>query len=187
MPAAASPKRSAAIRSACARASTRTGAPASSPTSVAVSSAASTPTAAAATLAVAARRALLALARRCVLGPLDQLLGLDEIAVLVLGDQLEPDAAALLVDLLHENIEHVAAPDHVLDVADAARADVRDVEQAVGSLLQLDEGAELRGLDDLAGVGVPHLRLLGQPLDRGDRRSEERRVGKECRSERAHG
>jgi hypothetical protein len=29
-------------------------------------------------------------------------------------------------------------------VADAAGADVRDVEQAVGALLQLDERAELR-------------------------------------------
>ena len=53
--------------------------------------------------------------------------------------------------------------------ADAARADVRDVEQSVGALLQLDEGAELRRLDDLAGVGVADLGLLRQGVDRGDR------------------
>ena len=62
----------------------------------------------------------------------------------MLRDQLEADAAALLVDLLDDDVEHVAAVDHVLDVADAARADVRDVQQAVGALLQLDERAELR-------------------------------------------
>src|SRR5262245_684415 len=42
----------------------------------------------AATAAVAGRALLLARARRCVLGALDQLLGLDERAVLVLGDEL---------------------------------------------------------------------------------------------------
>ena len=98
------------------------------------------------------------LAGRSVLRPLDQLLGLDERAVLVLGHELEADPAALLVDLLHDHVEHVAAVDHVLDVADAAGADVGDVQQAVRALLQLDEGAELRRLDDLAGVRVPDLR-----------------------------
>src|SRR5436305_8843429 len=112
--------------------------------------------AAASTAATIAARALfLALPRRGVLRPLDQLLRLDERAVLVLRDQLQADPATRLVDLLDEHVEHVAAVDHVLDVADAARADVRDVEQAVGALLELDEGAELRRLDDLAGVGVP--------------------------------
>src|SRR5437763_6439606 len=172
-PAAASTSRTVAIRSACGLASARTGAPGRSVTSVAVASAAA-PTAAAAApttaAAVAARRPLLALARRCVLGPLDQLLRLNEVAVLVLGDQLEADPAAILVDLLDEDVEHVAAPDHVLDVADAARADVGDGKQAVGSLLQLDEGAELRGLHDLARVGVADLRGLRERLDRCDRR-----------------
>src|SRR4029453_5531395 len=46
---------------------------------------------AAATAAVAARRTILLRARWGILRPLDQLLGLDEVAVLVLGDQLEPD------------------------------------------------------------------------------------------------
>ena len=58
----------------------------------------------------------------------------------------------------------VAAADHVLDVRDPARADVRDVQQAVGALLQLDEGAELGRLDDLAGVRVADLGLLRHRL-----------------------
>src|SRR5438477_6048070 len=172
-PAAASTSRSVAIRSACGLASARTGAPGRSVTSAVAPAAAASTTAAAtpaAAAAVTARWPLLALARRRVLRPLDQLLRLDEVAVLVLGDQLEADPAAVLVDLLDEYVEHVAAPDHVLDVADAARADVGDVQQAVGSLLQLDEGAELRGLDDLAGVGVADLRGLRERLDRCDRR-----------------
>src|SRR5437764_2129367 len=139
----------------------------------AVTSAATTPAA-----AVATRPLLLALAGRCVLGPLDQLLGADRRAVLVLLDQLEADPAARLVDLLDEHVEDVAALDHVLDVADAAGAHVRDVEQPVGPLLELDERAELRRLHDLAGVGVPHLRLLRQRLDRRDRGLRLRAVGR---------
>src|SRR5436190_470132 len=103
---------------------------------------------------VAARPVLLRRTRRRVLRPLDQLLRLDEAAVLVLRDELEADAAARLVDLLHDHVDDVAPRHDVLDVADAAGTDVRDVEQAVGALLQLDEGAELRRLHDLAGVGV---------------------------------
>src|SRR5215218_2389800 len=79
--------------------------------------AATTTTAAAAALAVATRGTVLLRTRRSVLGALDQLLGLDEVAVLVLGDQLEADPAALLVHLLDDDVEHVSAPDHVLDVA----------------------------------------------------------------------
>src|SRR4051794_10259882 len=75
--------------------------------------------------AIAAAGALLAgLARRGVLRPLDELLGRDEAAVLVLLHELQPDAAACLVNLLHEDVEHVAALDHVLDVVDTAGADV---------------------------------------------------------------
>ena len=107
--------------------------------------------------------------RRGVLRPLDELLGSDDLAVLVLRDELEADAAARLVDLLHEHVQHVAAGHHVLDVTDPARADVRDVEQAVGALLQLDERAELGRLDDLAGVLVADLGLLREGLDRRDR------------------
>ena len=73
--------------------------------------------------AVAARTAILAgLARRGVLRPLDELLGADHRLALVLLDELEADAAARLVDLLHDHVEDVAAGDHVLDVVDAARA-----------------------------------------------------------------
>src|SRR5437899_400918 len=172
-PAAASTSRSVAIRSACGLASARTGAPgrsvASAVAPAAAASPAATATPAAAAAAVTARWPLLALARRRVLRPFDQLLRLDEVAVLVLGDQLEADPAAVLVDLLDEHVEHVAAPDHVLDVADSARADIGDVQQAVGSLLQLDEGTELRGLDDLAGVGVADLGGFRERLDRCDR------------------
>src|SRR5437773_6548944 len=131
-PANASRPRRAAIRSACCLASTRAGAPDRSFTS-AVSAATATTAAAAttaATVAVTARRALLTLARRRVLRPLDQLLGLDEVAVLVLGDELQADPAAVLVHLLHDHVEHVSARDHVLDVGDAAGADVGNVQQA---------------------------------------------------------
>src|SRR5688500_18987158 len=78
------------------------------------------------TAAVAAWRALRALARRCVLRPLDQLLRLDERPVLVLGDELQANAATLLVDLLHDHVQDVAPVDHVLDVADASGAHVRN-------------------------------------------------------------
>src|SRR5436190_13660751 len=123
----------------------------------------------AATAVVATRTLVAVLPRRRILGPLDQLLGLDEVAVLVLRDQLESDPAALLVHLLDDDVDHVAALHHVLDVADATRADVRDVQKAVGPLLQLDERAELRRLDDPAGVRVADLGLLRQGLDRRDR------------------
>jgi len=43
----------------------------------------------------------------------------------VLGEELEADPAALLVDLLDDDVEHVATADHVLDVTDATRADGR--------------------------------------------------------------
>ena len=131
--------------------------------------------AAAASTVAAARAILLRRPRRGVLRPLDQLLRLDERPVLVLRDQLQADPPAGLVDLLDDHVEHVAALDHVLDVADPARADVRDVEQAVGALLQLDERAELGRLDDLAGVLVADLGLLRDRLDRLDRRARLRR------------
>ena len=83
---------------------------------------------------VAARPLLALLTRRGVLRPLDELLGHDEPAVLVLRDELEPDASAVLVDLLDDDVDDVAAVHDVLDVSDAARADVRDVEQAVRAL-----------------------------------------------------
>src|SRR5207302_5090122 len=118
---------------------------------------------------IAARPLLLRRPRRRVLRPLDQLLRLDESAVLVLRDELEAYPAAGLVDLLHDDVDDVAAAHHVLDVRDPARADVRDVQQPVGALLQLDEGAELGRLHDLAGERVADLGLLRHRLDRLDR------------------
>src|SRR5581483_6708148 len=127
--------------------------------------AAATPTA----TVVAARAIFFRRPRRGVLRPLDQLFRLDEAAVLVLRYQLHADPASCLVDLLDDDVDDVTALHDVLDMPHAAGPDVRDVEQPVRALLQLDEGAELRRFDDLAGVGVPHLRLLRQALDRGDR------------------
>src|SRR5204862_4309639 len=86
--------------------------------------------------AVAARAVLLRRPRRGVLRPLDQLLRLNEAAVLVLRDELEADPAAGLVHLLHDDVDDVAAAHHVLDVRDPSRADVRDVQEPVGSLLE---------------------------------------------------
>src|SRR5436309_2473186 len=133
------------------------------PVAAAAAAAASTTPVAAA----AARTLLRPLTRRRVLRPLDQLFGRDRVAVLVLLDQLEPDAPTRLVDLLHDHVEDVAAVDHIFDVTDATRPDVRNVQQAVGPLLQLHERAELRRLHDLRVVElVADLRLLGQRLDR---------------------
>src|SRR3954451_22870512 len=128
----------------------------------------SAPAAASTAAVVATRALLLRRPRRGILRPLDQLLRLDEASVLVLGDELETDPAAGLVDLLDDDVDDVAARHDVLDVRAAAGPDVRDVEQAVRALLQLDEGAELRRLHDLARVGVAHLGLLRQRADRGE-------------------
>src|SRR5437868_13101624 len=87
-------------------------------------------TASTAAAAIVAPRALLfRRPRRCVLRPLDQLLRLDEAAVLVLRDQLEADPAARLVHFLDDAVDDVAARHDVLDVSNPARADVRHVEE----------------------------------------------------------
>src|SRR3954454_1734450 len=172
-PASASVSRRAPSRSWPRTAGARRGAPSPAVTAWLVARAGAVAAAAASTaaaVAVPARRALLARPVRGVLRPLDQLLGLDDRAVLALRDQLEADPVPLLVDLLDEHVQHVAAGDHVLDVLHTAGAHVRDVQQAVGALLQLDEGAEVGRLHDLARVGVPHLGLLRERLDRRDRR-----------------
>ena len=75
-----------------------------------------------------------------------------------LAIELQPDAATVLVDLLHEDVDDVAAAHDVLDVRDPARADVRDVQEPVRALLELDERAELGRLHDLARVRVADLR-----------------------------
>src|SRR5205814_1757086 len=104
-----------------------------------VAAAAAAASSAASPLAVSSTAIVLALARRRILRPLDQLFRRHGRPVLVLLDQLQADAAASLVDFLHPHVEDVAALDDVFDVCDATRADVRDVQQAVRSLLQLDE------------------------------------------------
>src|SRR5256885_9829575 len=78
------------------------------------------PAATAAAVTAAARPFLLGRPRRRVLGPLDQLLRLNERTVLVLRDQLEADPAAVLVDFLDDHVHDIAAGHHVLDVTDPA-------------------------------------------------------------------
>ena len=45
----------------------------------------------------------------------------------MLGDELEADAAASLVDLGHLDVEDVAAADDILDVRDPAGSDRKSV------------------------------------------------------------
>src|SRR4051812_3617062 len=83
----------------------------------------------------------------------------------VLG-QAQADPAALAVDLDHADGDLVALVEDLLDGVDAlARRDVGDVQQPVGALGQLDEGAERGRLDDLAGERVADLDLLGHRPD----------------------
>ena len=64
--------------------------------------------------------------------------------------EAQADPAALAVDLDHGDVDLVARREHVLDRVDPlAGLHVRDVQQAVGALDQLDEGAEGGRLDDL--------------------------------------
>src|SRR4051812_19203594 len=85
--------------------------------------------------------------------------------VRVVGEA-QADAAALAVDLDHAHGDLVALVEHLLDRRRAlARGDVRDVQQAVGALGELDERAERGRLDDLAGVRVADLDLLGHRAD----------------------
>ena len=75
---------------------------------------------------------------------LGELLGRLALDIGIIGEA-EPDAAALRVDLDHLDLDLVAAVDHVLDRVDPlAGRQVGDVEQAVGALGELDEGAEGR-------------------------------------------
>src|SRR5690606_28219382 len=67
--------------------------------------------------------------------------------------EAQADPAALLVDLDHGDVDQLAGLEHVVDRVDPlARLHVGDVEQAVGALDQLDEGAEGGRLDDFGGV-----------------------------------
>src|SRR5215212_11060407 len=95
----------------------------------------------------------------------------------VLG-QAQADAPALAVDLAHAHGDLVALVEDLLDRPDAlAGRDVGDVQQAVGALGQLDEGAEGRRLDDLAGVLVADLDLLRHRADALGQRLAQLAVG----------
>src|SRR5829696_2836643 len=75
--------------------------------------------------------------------------------------QAQADAATLRVNLDDLHLQLVAAVDDLLDrVRALARSDVGDVNQAVGALGELDEGAEGRRLHDLAGELIAELHLL---------------------------
>src|SRR3954468_12637920 len=127
------------------------------------------PAAAGARIGAAAPRAAVAVAPRAaaVAAGADRgelLLGLAG-DVRVIGEA-QADTAALAVDLDHADRHLVALVEHLLDRRRAlARGDVRDVQQAVGALGELDEGAERGRLDDLAGVLVADLDLLGHRAD----------------------
>ena len=96
----------------------------------------------------------------------------------VLGEA-QADAAALAVDLDHADLDLVALVEDVLDGVDAlAGRDVGDVQQAVGALGELDERAEGRRLDDLAGELVADLDLLGHRPDPLGQRVAELAVGR---------
>src|SRR5205823_5848377 len=75
--------------------------------------------------------------------------------------EAQADAPALAVDLDHADVDLIAPAEHVLHALNAlARRDVGDVQQPVGALGELDEGAEGGRLDDLADVLVADLDLL---------------------------
>src|SRR5205085_1356648 len=82
----------------------------------------------------------------------------DELVDRLAGDlwivgQAQADAPALAVDLDHADADLVAFAEHVLHAVDApAGRDVGDVQQTVGALGELHEGAESGRLDHLADV-----------------------------------
>src|SRR3954454_16717021 len=85
--------------------------------------------------------------------------------------EAQAEAAPLAVDLDHADGDLVALVEDVLDRVHAlARRHIRDVQQAVGALGELDERAEGGRLDDLALELVADLDLLGHradPVDQG--------------------
>src|SRR4051794_19802331 len=95
----------------------------------------------------------------------------------ILG-QTQADPAALPVDLDDAALALVALVEHVLDGVDPlAGRHVGDVQQAVGALCQLDEGAERGGLDHLAVELVADLDLLHHRVDPVDQRLAQLAVG----------
>src|SRR5947208_15773098 len=80
--------------------------------------------------------------------------------------EAQADAASFLVDLDDANLELVATLHHVVDgLGSLAGLDVRDVEEPVRALGELDERSECRGLDDSPLEGIANLDLLGHPAD----------------------
>src|SRR5918997_4098856 len=139
------------------------------PVAVAPAAAAVAPRAA---VAVAAPLAPAAVAHRRVAGADGGELVLRLARDVRVGREAQADPAALLVDLDDADRDVVALVEHLLDRRDPlAGRDVRDVQQAVGALGELDEGAERRRLDDLGGRElVADLDLLGHradPVDQG--------------------
>src|SRR3954451_11620393 len=83
--------------------------------------------------------------------------------------EAQADATALAVYLDHRHVELIALRQHVVHRFDPlARLHVRDMEQPVGALGELDERAERGGLDHLALELIADLGLLRHRLDRGD-------------------
>src|SRR5215210_4461452 len=121
----------------------------------------------AAAAAVTARPAVAAVAAPAAAAGADRGQLLDGLAgdLGVLGEA-EADPAALAVDLDHAHLDLVALVEDLLHgVHPLAGRDVGDVEQAVRALGELDEGAERRRLDDLAGELVADRDLLGHRAD----------------------
>src|SRR5215212_3890836 len=82
--------------------------------------------------------------------------------------QLLEGDAVLLVYLEDPHLDAVALAHDVLDTLDAlfSGGEAGDVNKAVPSRRELDEGAEVGGLDDLARVDVTRLHVLGHPVYR---------------------
>src|SRR5215510_4446065 len=73
------------------------------------------------------------------------------------GGETQADPATLLVNLHRGDVDLVALVEDVLDRPDPlAGLHVGDVKQAVGALGELDEGAEVGRLHDLALEAVSH-------------------------------
>src|SRR5436309_78770 len=93
--------------------------------------------------------------------------------------QSQADAAARLVELDHSHGQLVALVDDVLDRLRALPGlQVRDVDQPVGALRQLHEGAEGGRLHDLAREDLAELHVLRHPPDRFDRGVTQLSVGR---------
>src|SRR5271167_597742 len=92
--------------------------------------------------------------------------------------QPQADATALAVHLHDAHVDLIALVQDILDGLHALTGrDVRDVQQPVGALGQLDECAEGGGLHDLADILVADLDLLHHHANPLDERVSELAVG----------